>query len=146
MKKDVLIIVFIAGLAVFSLKNYLLTLSILGDWRANFLGRYGSGMRWTPPKGQDKAQLDNTETMPYTFTVDGRLSKVFTAAGLNLEFMLDVRNIFNRQNIVDISDEEWYAADQDGNGEPDHDPEGKYDDPSVYSQGRVVRAIFGIDF
>jgi len=120
--------------------------TLLGDWRANFLGRYGSGMRWTPPKGQDKAQLDNTEEMPYTFTVDVRISKVFTVGGLNLEFMLDVRNIFNRKNVVDIANEEWYAADQDGNGEPDYDPEGKYDDPSVYSQGRVVRAIFGIDF
>ena len=58
--------------------------TLLGDWRANFLGRYGSGMRWTPPKGQDKAQLDNTEEMPYTFTVDVRISNVFTVGGLNL--------------------------------------------------------------
>ena len=113
---------------------------LLGGWSMNIMSNYGSGTRWTPPKGQDKAQLDNTEIMPQKYTTDLRFAKQFTLfEKTQLEMMLDVRNLFDRKNIIDIADEEWYAADLDGNGTPDYDPMGKYDDPTVFSRGRLAR-------
>lgn len=110
------------------------------------LYRYGSGTRWTPPQGQDRAALDNTEVLPSKHTVDVRFGKLFIVSGIEIEFLLDVRNIFDRINVINIADEEWYDADQDGDGRPDRDPQGKYDDPTVYSRGRLVRAILQINF
>lgn len=121
--------------------------NLWGGWSMNMLYRYGSGARWTPPKGQDRAALDNTAVMPEKHTVDARFGKYVTIGQTNLEFFLDVRNLFDRKNIVDIADEEWYAlADTDGDGNPDHDPQGKYDDPTVYERGRLVRAGIKLDF
>ena len=110
------------------------------------LYRYGSGTRWTPPKGQDRATLDNTEVLPSKHTVDVRFGKLFTVSGIEIEFSLDVRNLFDRINVIAIADEEWYNADQDGDGNPDYDPQGKYDSPWVYERGRLVRAILQINF
>ncbi len=120
---------------------------LLGGWSTNLLYRYGSGTRWTPPKGQDRATLDNTRTLPEQHTVDVRFGKLMVLGGVEAELIIDVRNLLNRKNIVAIADEEWYALfDSDGDGKPDYDPQGKYNDPTVYSRGRLVRAGIQINF
>ncbi|OPX31549.1 MAG: hypothetical protein B1H09_02690 [Gemmatimonadaceae bacterium 4484_173] len=55
-----------------------------------------------------------------------------------------VLNLFNRANINNIRDTAWYDADQDGNGQPDHDPRSASGQPDAYGRRRQIR--FGIDF
>ncbi len=111
---------------------------ILNDLGVNFLWYYGSGTRWTPPKGQDKAAPDNTETLPYNMTLDMRITKRFHVGRLVPQIFVDVRNLLDRQNIIAIDDEEWYYA--------KGDPEGKYGNPTVYDRGRLTRIGFRVDF
>ena len=111
---------------------------ILNDLGVNFIYYYGSGTRWTPPKGQDKAAPDNTETLPYNMNLDLRITKRFHVGNLVPSFFVDVRNLLDRKNIIAIDDAEWYAA--------KHDPEGKYGNPTVYSRGRLTRVGFRVDF
>jgi len=121
---------------------------LLGGWSLNTLYNYGSGARWSPPKGQDRAALDNTRMMPEKHTVDLRMGKTLLSRGVEVDFILDVRNLFDQRNVIAIADEEWYAL-FDGDDEdnlPDHDPQGKFDDPTVYSRGRLVRAGLQFNF
>ncbi len=114
---------------------------IFGGWRTNILYSYGSGTRWTPPRGQDLSVPENTKVLPPKHTVDVRFTKVLRTRGFEAEVFIDVRNLFDRQNLIAIADEEWYALfdGDDEDGLPDHDPQGKYDDPTVFARGRLVR-------
>ncbi|MCK4578089.1 MAG: hypothetical protein KAU50_04820, partial [Candidatus Marinimicrobia bacterium] len=127
------------------------TTSNLGMWlggiSSNILFRYGSGTRWTPPKGQDRAALSYTRVLPEKFNTDIRIGKLFEIGRSEIEFALDIRNLFDRKNVQDIADEEWYALfDGDGDGTSDYDPMGKYKDPTVYKRGRLVRARIQYNF
>ena len=111
---------------------------ILNDFSVNLLLVYGSGMRWTPPRGQDKAAPEFTETLPAVYYMDLRLSKRFTIGRFRPAFFLDIRNLLDRKNVIDIADEEWYHAKDD--------PQGKYSDPTVFDRGRLTRLGLRIDF
>ncbi len=115
-------------------------LPVLNDVGVNIQYYYGSGTRWTPPKGQDKAALDNTATLPSRQTVDLRLSKRFHMGRIEPSFFIDIRNVFNKRNIIKLADdgEEWYHA--------TGDPEGKYGDPEVWGRGRLTRIGLRVDF
>ncbi len=113
----------------------------------NFIIQYGSGMPWSPPtKDQDKWKYENTERMPYTLTVDMIADKGFLWKRYYTKFFIEVRNLFNKLNIYDIDDEEWYALQVDSDGNRIYDPNGPYDDPSVYGSQRLIRAGMKIEF
>ncbi len=113
----------------------------------NFIIEYGSGMPWTPPaKDQDAWKYENTERMPWTLNVDMIADKGFRWNRYTTKLFVEVRNLFNRKNIVDIADEEWYALQVDSQGNRIYDADGPYDDPSVYGPQRVVRVGVKVEF
>jgi outer membrane receptor protein involved in Fe transport len=116
----------------------LLGTSLFNDVMANFYFYFGSGTRWTPPAGQDKAALENTETLPHVMTLDFKVSKRFRIGRIRPLLFLDIRNVFDRKNIIAIADEEWYHAMKD--------PQGKYQNPTVFDRGRLTRLGIKIDF
>jgi hypothetical protein len=65
---------------------------------------------------------------------------------VSLDLFCWVDNLFNRHNIVTIVDPAWYDADQDGNGEPDHDPTGQLGDPTAYGRHRQIRFGIGVEW
>lgn len=106
----------------------------------NFIVSYGSGMPWSPPsRDQDKWKYTNTERMPYTLNVDMVADKGFRWNRYYARVFVEVRNLFNRRNILDIADTEWYALQVDQSGNRIYDADGPYDDPTVYSTPRIVR-------
>jgi hypothetical protein len=80
------------------------------DWGVFVLGRYGSGLPYTPSTGQAEAQgqdvarvvTNNSRRRPENYTVDLRVFKNFTIAPLNLSVFLKVFNVFDRRNEIDI--------------------------------------------
>ncbi len=113
----------------------------------NFIVQYGSGMPWSPPsRDQDKWKYTNTERMPYTLTVDMIADKGFSWKRVYTKAFIEVRNLFNRHNILDIADTEWYALQVDQNGNRTYDADGPYDDPTVYSTPRLVRLGMSFQF
>ncbi|TKJ40846.1 hypothetical protein CEE37_07745 [candidate division LCP-89 bacterium B3_LCP] len=113
----------------------------------NFILGYGSGMPWSPPtRDQDKWKYENTERMPYTVNLDMIVDKGFYWNNLYTKFFIEVRNLFDKVNIYDIDDEEWYALQVDASGNRIYDADGAYDNPTVYGARRLIRLGVGMEF
>ncbi|MCD4777241.1 MAG: TonB-dependent receptor [Candidatus Aegiribacteria sp.] len=111
---------------------------------ANLSWSYGSGFPYGE-ENQGTAQPEiNGKRYPCTMTTTLKVNKSFWIGSVTLNAYCQVSNLFDRQNINTIADEGWYDADQDGDGEPDHDPTGRYDNPYVFSRPRMIR--FGLGF
>lgn len=105
---------------------------------------YGSGFPYDEAN-QGTAQPEiNGNRYPCTMTTTLKVNKTFWIGSVTLNAYCQVNNLFDRQNINTIADTGWYDADQDGDGEPDHDPTGRYDNPYVFSRPRMIR--FGLGF
>ncbi len=80
------------------------------SWGVFFIGRYGSGLPYTPTinqgdlRGVDVARvvLRNSRRQPETYTVDLRAFKNFSIDNLNLSVFVKVFNLFDRRNDVNV--------------------------------------------
>jgi len=80
------------------------------DWGVVLLGRYGSGLPYTPvinqaeAQGQDvsKGVQNNSRRRPANYTADLRAFKNVHLSGLNLSFFLKVFNLFDRRNEIEV--------------------------------------------
>ncbi|MDH4069556.1 MAG: TonB-dependent receptor, partial [Ignavibacteria bacterium] len=88
------------------------------DWGAYFIGRYGSGLPYTPSinqaesQGVDAARIvsNNSRRRPPTMNIDVRLFKNFTVEPLNLSLFLRVFNLLDRRNEVTVYGETGRAS------------------------------------
>ena len=70
----------------------------------NLIGRYASGLPYTPnPNAPVKPDV-NSKRYPPTYNVDVLLSKRIALAGMTYTFFADIRNIFNTKNLDDLID------------------------------------------
>jgi len=105
---------------------------------------FGSGFPYSEAN-QGTAQPEiNGERYPATNMTTLKVNKTFWIGSVILDAYCQIDNLFNRRNIDTIDDVAWYDADQDGDGEPDHDPTGAMGNPYVYSAPRQIR--FGLGF
>ncbi len=119
----------------------------LNNWRMNIQFDYGSGLPYSS-YGTGKV---NDQRMPWTSTTDLRLSKRFPVANTNLEVMLDVFNLFNRQNVDWIGSTYYYDDVTDVEGDPAvvrrESAGGDYiRNPQVYSNERQFRFGVAVQF
>ena len=132
--------------------------TMLEDSGINIIGKYGSGRPFTYAPRAGNEVIENNMRLPWTLSLDMRIDKRFQISEYSsfLTF-LQVNNIFNRRNVDagyfqsggdagDTIDPEWYATDQDGDGVPDHDMDGKYDDPMVWQPERLIRVGVALQF
>ncbi len=129
----------------------------------------GSGTRYTLP-GQGRLIVENEGVMPATSKTDLRLSYRYNLGKTNAQVFMLVTNLFNKKNINNVADTEWYhtyrtlkeaydagdltydeylaQTDSDNDGEVDYNkshPEMGSDlNPIVY--GDVRRYQIGISF
>ncbi|MCF7797893.1 MAG: TonB-dependent receptor [Lentisphaeria bacterium] len=137
----------------------------------SFVITAGSGTRYTKP-GQGRLVVENTETLPPTSRSDLRMSYTQKVGPADATLFMLVTNLFNRTNILGVSDIEWYDAyktineryengelteaeyldqvDSDNDGKADYNkthPEMGSDlDPSVYGDKRRFQIGISLAF
>ena len=129
------------------------------DWGLSVLGRYGSGLPYTPvinqaeARGEDVARVvqKNSRRQPETMTVDLRAFKTFKISPLDLTVYLRVFNLLDRRNEVVVygetgrasaSTQELGISGLGGLGRI-NSPETFIVRPDFYSEPREIQ--FGID-
>lgn len=88
------------------------------DWGAFIIGRYGSGLPFTPslnqadPRGQDASNgiKNNSRRRPDNYTVDLRLFKSFNVSGIEFSLFAKIFNLFDRRNEIDTYGETGRAT------------------------------------
>ena len=82
----------------------LLDIQLPFDSAVNLIGRYASGLPYTPnPRSPIKPDI-NSKRYPSTYNVDALFSKRSRIGGLTYTFFADIRNIFNTRNLYDLLD------------------------------------------
>ncbi len=78
------------------------------DSAVNLIGRYGSGLPYTPnPSAPIKPDV-NSKRYPSTYNLDALLSKRSRVGGITYTLFADIRNIFNTRNLYDLLDPVTY--------------------------------------
>ncbi len=106
----------------------------------NFVGRYASGLPYTPnPRAPIKPAI-NSKRYPATYNVDALVSKRSTISGMTYTFFADIRNIFNTKNLDNLLD----AVTYDRYGIPLTAQ--KHSSPISWSSPRLVMVGVSLDF
>jgi hypothetical protein len=73
------------------------------DFNVSGVFNYGSGTPYTPTdqKG-NQIGLSNSGRLPGSYTLDSRLSKDFTIAGLSLSINCDITNVLNSDIVTSV--------------------------------------------
>ena len=82
--------------------NATLTLGYPGNYTVSIIGRYGTGLPYTPTFQNIQTSFENSARRPMLFTVDLFMYKNFGWLGLRYQFFIRVFNLFDRLNEVDI--------------------------------------------
>jgi len=94
----------------------MLTFTTPENWKAGFIGRtlqhtgltlvghYGSGLPFTPTNAVGEAidPTPNSRRLPARINIDTHLVRRFRHGRTSYAFILEVRNLFNRRNIIDV--------------------------------------------
>ncbi len=106
----------------------------------NLVGRYASGLPYTPnPRAPIKPAI-NSKRYPATYNVDALVSKRNTIGGITYTFFADIRNIFNTKNLDSILD----AVTYDRYGIPLTAQ--KHSNPLSWSSPRLIMVGASLDF
>jgi hypothetical protein len=132
------------------------------DWGIYFIGRYGSGLPYTPVlnkadfRGEDaqRGVQGNSRRRPDNFTVDVRLSKAFMLGGLEVNFFAKIFNLLDRRNEIDVYGETGRATATPRNlglenisgGNRINTVEQYLQRPQFYDEPRQVQLGFDINF
>ena len=110
------------------------------DSAVNFIGRYASGLPYTPnPRAPVKPDI-NSKRYPSTYNVDALFSKRSRIGGMTYTFFADIRNIFNTKNLDDLLDPVTY----DRYGIPLNSQ--KHSHPLSWSSPRLIMMGVSLDF
>lgn len=82
--------------------NLTLTLGEPGNYIASAIGRFGSGLPYTPSMQNQRTGLENSETKPTFYNVDLYLTKYFELFGKQLSVFLKIYNLFDTLNEVNV--------------------------------------------
>ena len=106
----------------------------------NFVGRYASGLPYTPnPRAPIKPAI-NSKRYPATYNVDALVNKRSRLGGITYTFFADIRNIFNTKNLDNLLD----AVTYDRYGIPLTAQ--KHSSPASWSSPRLIMVGVSLDF
>ncbi len=115
----------------------------LANWIANFQFRYGSGLPYSS-YGSGKV---NDKRLPRTTTTDLKLIRQVKLANFNLDFFVDVYNLFDRRNVDWIGSSLYYEITHDPSIITIDNVTGAYiRNPQAYSDRRQVRFGLAVQF
>jgi outer membrane receptor protein involved in Fe transport len=77
-----------------------------GDWTFNLLWNMGSGLPYTPTDASNTRiqGQEMSKRTPWTYNADLNAAKYFTVGRWRTSLWLEVRNVFNRQNVLQVDD------------------------------------------
>ncbi|TES92723.1 MAG: hypothetical protein E3J87_04440 [Candidatus Cloacimonadota bacterium] len=96
-------------------------LSLPDKWGMNILTQFATGLPYTPSgkEGEeDVTILPNSARKPYTITTNVKATKFFYLGPLRYEFLLEVRNLFDRSNTMNVYGATGNAHDSTDDGIP----------------------------
>jgi hypothetical protein len=74
---------------------------VLGDWRANIIGRWSNGSYFTWVGGGSYPGVQYNAQWRDNWSCDARISKSFQlGSGLNVQFFMDINNLFNIKTLT----------------------------------------------
>lgn len=130
--------------------NLTLTLGEPGNYIASAIGKFGSGLPYTPSLQNQRTGFENSETRPTFYNVDLYVTKYFELFGKQLSVFLKIYNLFDTLNEVNVftdTGRSGYTLELTRNQTP---PRGVntlaeyFTRPDFYSSPRQI--IIGADF
>jgi hypothetical protein len=82
--------------------NLTLTLGEPGNYIASAIGKFGSGLPYTPSLLNQRTGLENSENRPAFYNVDLYVTKYFELFGKQLSVFLKVYNLFDTLNEINV--------------------------------------------
>ena len=118
-----------------------LGLQLPGNWQTYVLWRYGSGLPFTasPPLSEPDEGV-NARRMPSVSTLDLKARKGFHLGSFEPSLILEVRNLFNRTNVVRVHGDTGLP----GGETPEGEWEEVRDDPANWGPGRNILVGLGV--
>jgi hypothetical protein len=118
-------------------------IGIPDDWGVNVLWKYGSGLPFTK-RDEDgnltgSENIENNGRKPWTSTVDLKFSKGFRVWGMTYDVLLEVLNVFDRENVREVHANGVRQADGSLEWTPEGDGRLISRDPTHYGPGRNLR-------
>lgn len=133
------------------------------DWNVSLIGRYGSGLPYTPVLNQAEGRGEdanrtipkNSRRRPEQFSMDLTASKTFELGPANLVLFLRVFNLLDRRNEIIVYGETGraYASVENLGAEPIDQNPGRVNTvdqyilrPDFYSEPREIQLGFEVNF
>jgi outer membrane receptor protein involved in Fe transport len=82
--------------------NFTITVGIPGDYIISTVGRWGTGLPYTPAIQNQRTGLENSDNRPNIFNVDLYATKFFTLFNQNFSLFLKVYNLFDSANELNV--------------------------------------------
>jgi outer membrane receptor protein involved in Fe transport len=82
--------------------NFTLTVGVPGDYIISSVGRWGTGLPYTPAIQNQRTGLENSDNRPDIFNVDLFVTKFFKLFNQNLSIFLKVYNVFDNANEIEV--------------------------------------------
>jgi outer membrane receptor protein involved in Fe transport len=82
--------------------NFTLTLGIPGNYIISSIGKWGTGLPYTPALENQRTGLENSDNKPTIFNVDLYITKFFTFFNQRFSAFLKVFNLFDNANELEV--------------------------------------------
>jgi len=82
--------------------NFTITTGVPGDYIISSIGRWGTGLPYTPAIQDQRTGLENSDNRPSTFNIDLYMTKYFNVLNQQFSVFLKIYNLFDTANEEEI--------------------------------------------
>jgi outer membrane receptor protein involved in Fe transport len=82
--------------------NFTITTGIPGDFIISSIGRWGTGLPYTPAIQDQRTGLENSDNRPSIFNIDLYMTKYFNVLNQQFSLFLKIYNLFDTANELEI--------------------------------------------
>ena len=82
--------------------NFTITAGVIGDYIISSIGRWGTGLPYTPSIQNQRTGLENSDNRPSIFTMDLFITKFFNLLDKQFSIFLKVFNLFDAANELEV--------------------------------------------
>jgi len=91
--------------------RFTLTLGVPGDYIASFIGRFGTGLPYTPSLQNQRTGLENSDNKPSYYDMDLYITKFLEIAGQRFSVFAKIYNLFDTLNEINVFGDTGRAGD-----------------------------------